>query len=104
MEKAEIERGLAEAGKPHDFVKYQHMPSNKTDMAGWFNDKHNKITGSVKEKGQFMDQDKWEPPVLILARTIKDDFVYGKPKLDLRYIGLKPNQPNTQFGGGYAPK
>lgn len=51
-----------------------------------------------------MQQDKWEPPVLVLARTIKDDFVYGKPKLDLRYIGLKANQPNTEFGGKYAPK
>lgn len=37
-----------------------------------------------------MDKDKWCPAYLELARTMKDDFVYGKPKLDLYYRGLKP--------------
>jgi len=33
---------------------------------------------------------------------MKDDFVYGKPKLDLYYIGLKPEQVNMEFGNKHA--
>ena len=50
-----------------------------------------------------MDKDKWIPAYLELARTMKDDFVYGKPKLDLYYRGLKAEHKNTQMGGVHQP-
>ena len=38
-----------------------------------------------------------------LARTMKDDFVYGKPKLDLKYRGLKTEAKNVEFDGTKRP-
>lgn len=35
---------------------------------------------------------------------MKDDFVYGKPPLDLYYRGLKAEQVNVEFGGTYKPR
>lgn len=34
---------------------------------------------------------------------MKDDFVYGKPKLDLFYIGKKPEDKNLEFDGTKKP-
>jgi hypothetical protein len=34
---------------------------------------------------------------------MKDDFVYGKPKLDLFYIGMKPENVNEEFDGSKKP-
>jgi hypothetical protein len=46
-----------------------------------------------------LKKDSWTPAYLEIARTMKDDFVYGKPKLDLYYRGLKPEQMGVEFGG-----
>lgn len=51
----------------------------------------------------YLQKDGFVPKYLELARTMKDDFVYGKPKLDLYYLGLKPEHVNTEFDGKYAP-
>lgn len=51
-----------------------------------------------------MKKDQWCPAYLELARSMKDDFVYGKPKLDLYYRGLKTEQTNAVFGDGFQPK
>jgi hypothetical protein len=34
---------------------------------------------------------------------MKDDFVYGKPKLDLYFRGLKTEQTDVEFGGTIKP-
>jgi len=34
---------------------------------------------------------------------MKDDFVYGKPKLDLYYRGLKTEHVDVEFGGTFKP-
>lgn len=48
-----------------------------------------------------MDKDQWIPPYLELARTMKDDFVYGKPKLNLYYRGLATEDKNFELGGTF---
>ena len=66
-------------------------------------DKHNKIHGSLKDDNMFLQKDGFVPKYLELARTMKDDFVYGKPKLDVYYLGLKPENVNNEFDGTFAP-
>jgi len=34
---------------------------------------------------------------------MKDDFVYGKPKLDLFYLGAKAEDLNTELDGTKKP-
>jgi len=46
----------------------------------------------------FLQKDGFVPAYLELARTMKDDFVYGKPEMDLYYLGMKPEQKNEEFG------
>lgn len=50
-----------------------------------------------------MEKDKWIPAYLELARTMKDDFVYGKPKLDLYHRGMKPENLQQEFDGTKKP-
>ena len=87
-----------EAGKPHDWYMYHTLPSILEPIAGKFGDEHNMVAGNKKEDSVFLKKDLWIPAYLELARTIKDDFVYGKPKLDLYYRGMKSEQKNTEFG------
>jgi hypothetical protein len=74
------------------------LPSKLEPVATKFGDKFNKVAGAKKEDSAFLKKDLWIPAYLELARTMKDDFVYGKPKLDLIYRGMKPEQKNTEFG------
>ena len=99
----EMEKFMA-AGKPHDFIKYHKLPMKKMPISQKFDDTHNKLAGSAQEASQFLDKDTWIPAYLELARTMKDDFVYGKPKLNLIHRGLKPEHVNTVMGGSYQPK
>jgi tetratricopeptide (TPR) repeat protein len=50
-----------------------------------------------------LEKDPWIPAYLELARTMKDDFVYGKPKLDLYYLGLKSEHKDVEFDGTKKP-
>ena len=34
---------------------------------------------------------------------MKDDFVYGKPKLDLYYLGIKSEHKDVEFDGTKKP-
>ena len=61
------------------------------------------MTGTKKEATEFLPIDQWTPAYLTLARTMKDDFVYGKPKLDLYFQGLKTEQTDVEFGGTTKP-
>lgn len=66
-------------------------------------DTHNRFNGPKPEMTMFLQKDGFVPKYLELARTMKDDFVYGKPKLDLVYLGLKPEHVNLEFDGKFAP-
>ena len=92
-----IDKFLA-AGKPHDWLQYHKLPMRLEPMTQKFNDPHNKANPH-SEKTVFLKKDSWTPAYLELARTMKDDFVYGKPKLDLYYRGLKAEQIGVEFGG-----
>lgn len=89
----EIDKFIA-AGKPHDWLQYHKLPSRLEPISSKCPDKVVKA-----EKSQFLKKDSWTPAYLEIARTMKDDFVYGKPKLDLYYRGLKPEQMGVEFGG-----
>ena len=95
LDKKEREDKFKLANKPHDWKMYHKLPNNKTNLTQSFPDVHNKTHGSKQEASAFLQKDSFVPAYLELARTMKDDFVYGKPKLDLYYIGLKPEQQNT---------
>lgn len=94
-EKEDEERKLLASGKPHDWLKYHKLPDKLLPISDNFENIHGKWPQQKKEASQFMDKDKWIPAYLELARTMKDDFVYGKPKLDLYYRGLKAEHKNT---------
>lgn len=107
-EKQKEEEKLAEdkfaaAGKPHDWLKYHDLNHRYIPVSKQFDDKHNKVAGKTKEATEFLSQDQWTPAYLTLARTMKDDFVYGKPKLDLYFRGLKTEQTDVEFGGTTKP-
>ena len=78
------------ANKPHDWYMYHNLPEKLEPIGQSFKDKYNKVSGGKTEKSQFLKKDAWIPAYLDLARTMKDDFVYGKPKLDLYFLGMKP--------------
>ena len=96
MDKLEKDRKFAEANKPHDWRMFQtsQIPSTRVNIGSKYPDKHNRVNGPEQEQSAFLQKDSFVPAYLELARTMKDDFVYGKPKLDLYYIGLKPEQVN----------
>ena len=100
--KEAIDKFLA-ANKPHDWKKYHDLPEKLIPMSQQFQDHHNKWNGKTKEEAQFLDKEKWIPAYLELARTMKDDFVYGKPKLDLYYRGLKSEHLDKEFSGTTKP-
>ena len=85
----EVEKFLA-AGKPHDWYKYHKLPEKLQAI-------------DQNPESQHLDKDKWCPAYLELARTMKDDFVYGKPKLDMFYRGLKPEHLHVEFDGTKKP-
>ena len=83
-------RKFIEAGKPHDWIKYHKLPGKLNPI-------------SQNQGKQFLEKTKWIPAYLELARTLKDDFVYGKPKLDLFYIGMRSENINQEFDGSKKP-
>ena len=85
----EIEKFMA-AGKPHDWIKYHDLPGKLQSI-------------DQNPETLFLEKDKWTPAYLELARTMKDDFVYGKPKLDLFYLGAKAGDHNTELDGTKKP-
>lgn len=91
------------ANKPHDWKKYHDLNPKLVPLAQQFTDDHNKWNGKTKDESQFLDKEKWIPAYLELARTMKDDFVYGKPKLDLYYRGLKSEHLDKEFAGTSKP-
>jgi hypothetical protein len=92
-----LEKFIA-AGKPHDWYMYHKLPPKLEPIGQKFGDKWNKIGGHIKDDGLYLKKDAWIPAYLELARTMKDDFVYGKPKLDLYYRGMKTEAKNQEFG------
>ena len=50
-----------------------------------------------------MDKEVWESSVTLLARTIADDLVVGKPKFNAMIKPLKAEDKTKGFSGNYEP-
>ena len=51
----------------------------------------------------MLEKEKWEPAYLLLARTIEDNLVVGKPSFNTFVKAIKPEDKNKGFGGTEAP-
>ena len=52
-----------------------------------------------KEGSQFLDNEKWESSYTLLARTVKDDLVVGKPKFNSFIKPVKAEDKKLGFTG-----
>ena len=52
-----------------------------------------------KEANQYLEQDKWESAYILLARTINDAQIVGKPPIQKYYSTMKPEHKNKAFDG-----
>ena len=93
------------AKKPHDWFKYHTLPGIYEPVGWKFNDKHNKWPAKKREGSLFLEKDEWIPWGVKVARELKDEFVYteDRPKLDLFYNGLKPEDKEYEIGGVKKP-
>ena len=84
-----------------DWIQYHKLPEKLTPIATGFRDKYQVKTmkGLHTEKTQFLDKEEYASGYQRLARTLKDDAVFGKPEFDLYYKGLKPESLDVEFGG-----
>jgi hypothetical protein len=53
----------------------------------------------LEGKDPFLAKEEYETGYQRIARTLKDDAVFGKPEFDLYYKGVKPEDLDTEFGG-----
>ena len=61
------------------------------------------VPAKGKETTQFLEKEKWEPVYLLLARTIEDTLVVGKPEFNSYVKPVKVEDKNKTFDGSYAP-
>ena len=50
-----------------------------------------------------MDKEVWESSVTLLARTIADDLVVGKPKFNAMIKPIKAEDKTKGFSGNFEP-
>ena len=55
--------------------------------------------GQKKEGSQFLENEKWESSYTLLARTVKDDLVVGKPKFNSFIKPVKAEDKKLGFTG-----
>ena len=55
--------------------------------------------GKVTEATQNLEKEKWESSHILLARTVQDDLVVGKPKFNSFVKPMKPEHKNLGFSG-----
>ena len=51
-----------------------------------------------------MEKEKWESPYILLARTVQDDLVVGKPKFVSMIRGMKAEDKQFGFDGRHESK
>ena len=57
--------------------------------------------GKKQEATQDLQKEQWESAYTMLARTVKDDLVVGKPKFNAFIKPVKPEHKNLGFTGEY---
>lgn len=55
--------------------------------------------GQKKEASQFLQNETWESSYTLLARTVKDDLVVGKPKFNSFIKPMKAENKKLGFTG-----
>jgi len=60
---------------------------------------HLYMKGQKREQTQWLEPEQWESAYTLLARTIQDDLVVGKPKFNSFSKPVKPEHKNKGFGG-----
>lgn len=50
-----------------------------------------------------LEKEQWESAYTLLARTIQDDLVVGKPKFNAMIKAVKAEDKQKGFGGDYEP-
>ena len=55
--------------------------------------------GKVTEPTQTLEKEKWESSHILLARTVQDNLVVGKPKFNSFVKPMKPEHKTLGFSG-----
>ena len=59
------------------------------------------IKGNKREEKQDLLKEKWESSYTMLARTVKDDLVVGKPKFNAMLKSIKAEDKTKDFAGNF---
>lgn len=83
-----------------DWIQYHKLPEKLTPISLGFKDRYQKRgVKKLEEPDVFLPKEDYETGYQRIARTLKDDAVFGKPEFDLYYKGTKPGELDTEFGG-----
>ena len=78
-------------------MQYHKLPDKLVPISHGHKDRY-LVKGKQPESTIFLDKEEYASGYAKLARTLKDDAVFGKPEFDLYYKGLKPRDKDVQFG------
>lgn len=79
------------------WVSNHHVPMKHIPITQTLKDKYAK--GVKKESTQNLEQDTWESAYTLLARTINDEVVVGKPAFNPYIKAIRPEDKNRDFLG-----
>lgn len=79
-----------------DWIHHNALPDRLTGISQKFKDP---ITKQKQETNQFLDKEQYESVYVQMARSMKDDVVFGKPNFNLYSKPLKPIDLHDEFGG-----
>lgn len=86
-------------GKPH-WQRAHKLPGTLTAIAQNLPDHHKTRKQGGVEATNTLEKEKWESAYTLLARTVKDDLVVGKPPFQIYLPSLKPEDKDRGFDGG----
>ena len=83
-----------------EWVQYHKLPEKLVPISQGVRDKYQRRgMPKMEEPTQFLNKEDYESGYQRLARTLKDDAVFGKPEFDLYFKPMKPENLNEEFGG-----
>jgi len=101
-ERERLAKEMEEAGlvdKAH-WIRSHALPMKHVPITRSLRDKYTK---AKEEDTQFLDKEKWESAYLLLARTIEDNLVVGKPNFNPYVKPIKVEDKNKTFNGMHQP-
>ena len=82
------------------WVRSHALPMTHVPISQGLKDKYSK---AKHEETQFLEKEKWESAYLLLARTIEDNLVVGKPNFNPYVKPIKVEDKNRTFDGTHQP-